>query len=166
MICPKCNQTVEEGAKFCTNCGAALEEAVKQEPEQATEQEAEQVTEQEATQTVEENPVRETAAQMPEGTPVMTPANEQYEAPKKKTNGLAIAGLICSIVTPFNILALVLSIVGLVLGIKKWNSSGKGLAIAGIIVSVISLILDSVALTFIIAVIMSLITDAGAAGLL
>ena len=158
MICPKCNQTVEEGAKFCTNCGAALEDAVKQETEQ--------VTEPETAHAVEENPVPETAAQTPEGTPVMTPANEQYEAPKKKTNGLAIAGLICSIVTPFNILSLVLSIVGLVLGIKKWNSSGKGLAIAGIIVSVISLILDSVALTFIIAVIMSLITGSGAAFLL
>lgn len=158
MICPKCNQTVEEGAKFCTNCGAALEDAVKQETEQ--------VTEPETAHAVEENPVPETAAQTPEGTPVMTPANERYEEPKKKTNGLAIAGLVCSIVTPFNILSLVLSIVGLVLGIKKWNSSGKGLAIAGIIVSVISLILDSVALTFIIAVIMSLITDAGAAGLL
>ena len=158
MICPKCNQTVEEGAKFCTNCGAALEDAVKQETEQ--------VTEPETAHAVEENPVPETAAQTPEGTPVMTPANERYEEPKKKTNGLAIAGLVCSIVTPFNILSLVLSIVGLVLGIKKWNSSGKGLAIAGIIVSGISLILDSVALTFIIAVIMSLITDAGAAGLL
>ena len=158
MICPKCNQTVEEGAKFCTNCGAALEDAVKQETEQ--------VTEPETAHAVEENPVPETAAQTPEGTPVMTPANERYEEPKKKTNGLAIAGLVCSIVTPFNILSLVLSIVGLVLGIKKWNSSGKGLAIAGIIVSGISLILDSVALTFIIAVIMSLITDAGVAGLL
>ena len=158
MICPKCNQTVEEGAKFCTNCGAALEDAVKQETEQ--------VTEPETAHAVEENPVPETAAQTPEGTPVMTPANERYEEPKKKTNGLAIAGLVCSIVTPFNILSLVLSSVGLVLGIKKWNSSGKGLAIAGIIVSVISLILDSVALTFIIAVIMSLITDAVAAGLL
>ena len=158
MICPKCNQTVEEGAKFCTNCGAALEDAVKQETEQ--------VTEPETAHAVEENPVPETAAQTPEGTPVMTPANERYEEPKKKTNGLAIAGLVCSIVTPFNILSLVLSIVGLVLGIKKWNSSGKGLAIAGIIVSGISLILDSVALTFIIAAIMSLITDAGAAGLL
>lgn len=158
MICPKCNQTVEEGAKFCTNCGAALEDAVKQETEQ--------VTEPETAHAVEENPVPDTAAQTPEGTPVMTPANELYEEPKKKTNGLAIAGLVCSIVTPFNILALVLSIVGLVLGIKKWNSSGKGLAIAGIIVSVISLILDSVALTFIIAVIMSLITGSGAAFLL
>ena len=158
MICPKCNQTVEEGAKFCTNCGAALEDAVKQETEQ--------VTEPETAHAVEENPVPETAAQTPEGTPVMTPANELYEEPKKKTNGLAIAGLVCSIVTPFNILSLVLSIVGLVLGIKKWNSSGKGLAIAGIIVSGISLILDSVALTFVIAVIMSLITDAGAAGLI
>lgn len=158
MICPKCNQTVEEGAKFCTNCGAALEDAVKQETEQ--------VTEPETAHAVEENPVPETAAQTPEGTPVMTPANERYEEPKKKTNGLAIAGLVCSIVTPFNILSLVLSIVGLVLGIKKWNSSGKGLAIAGIIVSGISLILDSVALTFIIAVIMSLITGSGAAFLL
>ena len=158
MICPKCNQTVEEGAKFCTNCGAALEDAVKQETEQ--------VTEPETAHAVEENPVPETAAQTPEGTPVMTPANERYEEPKKKTNGLAIAGLVCSIVTPFNILSLVLSIVGLVLGIKKWNSSGKGLAIAGIIVSGISLILDSIALTFIIAVIMSLITGSGAAFLL
>lgn len=157
MICPKCNQTVEEGAKFCTNCGAALEDAVKQETEQ--------VTEPETAHAVEENPVPETAAQTPEGTPVMTPANELYEEPKKKTNGLAIAGLVCSIVTPFNILSLVLSIVGLVLGIKKWNSSGKGLAIAGIIVSGISLILDSIALTFIIAVIMFL-PEAGATFLL
>ena len=82
MICPKCNQTVEEGAKFCTNCGAALEDAVKQETEQ--------VTEPETAHAVEENPVPDTAAQTPEGTPVMTPADELYEEPKKKTNGLAI----------------------------------------------------------------------------
>lgn len=58
---------------------------------------------------------------------------------QNQTNGLAIVGLILPIVMPqFSIMGLILSIVGLVKS-REMGGSGKGLAIAGIIVSVIVL---------------------------
>ena len=143
MNCPNCNQPIGEGAKFCTNCGTPITQQtaeVKTEevkPEQTTEVKAEEVK-------TENTAWQQTA-------PTMTPDMSYYEEPKKTTNGFAIAGLVVSLVTPFNIVSLVLSILGLVFGIKKWNSSGKGMAIAGIVISVIKLIIS--VLTFIVTLI-------------
>ncbi len=59
---------------------------------------------------------------------------------QKQTNGLAVAGLILPIVMPqFSIMGLILSIVGLVKS-REMGGSGKGLAIAGIIVSIVMLV--------------------------
>ena len=55
-----------------------------------------------------------------------------------KTNGLAIAGFVCSFVA--QIVGLVLSIIGLV-QIKKSGEKGRGLAIAGIIISAVGIFL-------------------------
>ena len=52
----------------------------------------------------------------------------------KSTNGLAIAGFVCSFF--FQILGLVFSIIGLV-QVNKSGDKGKGLAIAGIIISAV-----------------------------
>lgn len=66
-----------------------------------------------------------------------------------KTNGLAIAGFVVSLVSSllccgvFNIVSLVLSIVGLVQA-KNYDGNGKGLAIAGIAVSAVFLVIGLV----------------------
>lgn len=59
---------------------------------------------------------------------------------QKQTNGLAIAGVILPFVMPqFSIMGLILSIIGLVKS-REMSGSGKGIAIAGIIVSIIVMI--------------------------
>lgn len=63
-----------------------------------------------------------------------------YEA-NNKTNALAIAGFISSFF--FHILGLILSIVGLI-QINSSKEQGKGLAIAGIIISAVSIFLGLV----------------------
>jgi uncharacterized membrane protein YvbJ len=83
------------------------------------------------------------------GTPVQAPENQapSYNAPqygpaaKQENNGMAIGGFVCSLVgflccqlvTP---VGLILSIIGLSKS-KQMNGSGKGLAIAGIIIGAI-----------------------------
>ncbi len=69
--------------------------------------------------------------------------NYQNTAPANQTNGLAIAGLIVSILCcgSLSLVSLILSILGLTSS-KKMNGSGKGMAIAGIIISAIGMILS------------------------
>mgnify|MGYP000172882995 FL=1 len=57
----------------------------------------------------------------------------------QKYNGLAIAGFICSFLV--SLLGLILSIVGLN-QIKKQGGKGKGLAIAGIIISAAGMVIQ------------------------
>lgn len=59
--------------------------------------------------------------------------NERREG----TNGFAIAGFVCSLVL-FGLLGLIFSIIGLT-QIEKNGQDGKGLAIAGIVVSIVRL---------------------------
>ena len=65
---------------------------------------------------------------------------------QNKSNGLAIAGFVVSLVSTllccgsFNVISLVLSIVGAVKA-KDYGGNGKGMAIAGIIISAIGLII-------------------------
>ena len=93
------------------------------------------------------------------------PVAQQYQQPypqysaqaQSGTNGMAITGMICGIVSlptlcccygfPFNILGIIFSIIGLS-QIKKSNprQAGKGMAIAGLICSILSLVLFVVVL--------------------
>ncbi len=113
-FCTSCGQELIEGAKACGNCGAAVAS--------------------EATTTVKATPASTTTV------------NVQAAAPAQ-TNGMAIAGFVVSLVSTllccgaFNIVSLILSIVGLVQA-KNYNGNGKGLAIAGIIISCIFMILS------------------------
>lgn len=60
--------------------------------------------------------------------------------PEKQTNGLAVAGLILPIFMPqFSVLGLIFSIIGLIKA-REMGGSGKGIAIAGIIVSAIIMV--------------------------
>lgn len=103
-FCSKCGTEVQESSKFCTNCGNDLS-AIAQASE----------------------------------------VKVATESKPSNTNGLAIAGFVISLVSLLccggtSWLGLIFSIIGLVES-KKKNGSGKGLAIAGIIISVILLFL-------------------------
>jgi hypothetical protein len=103
------------------------------------------------------------SAPLPQAPTPQAPAHQpypQYSAPRQSgTNGMAITGMICGIVSlpmlcccygmPFNILGIIFSIIGLS-QIKKSNppQSGKGMAMAGLICSIISLVLFVVFLAF------------------
>jgi hypothetical protein len=77
--------------------------------------------------------------------PVITPPTSA-----KRTNGFATAGFICGLISltcccgcPFNILGLVFSIIALVqIGGQTNKDSGWGLALAGLICSGVSLLLN------------------------
>lgn len=64
-----------------------------------------------------------------------------YGAPQNndKWNGLVIAGFVCAFLVP--IVGLILSIIGMV-QINKNGGKSKGMAIAGIIVSVVVMVLN------------------------
>ena len=116
-FCVHCGSNLEEGSNVCPNCGAKVED-VKEE-------------------------VVETVV-------VSEPAGQSYTqqaqpVQKDPTNGLAIAGLIISLVSmilccgALSPISLILSIIG-VEKKKKKNGSGKGMAIAGIIISAITIV--------------------------
>ena len=111
-FCTSCGQELIEGAKACGNCGAKVEETV-------------------------------TVKATPESGTTTVNVNAVNNGP---TNGLAVAGFVVSLVSTFlccgvfNLVSLILSIVGLAQA-KNYNGNGKGLAIAGIIISCIFMIL-------------------------
>ena len=110
MFCRNCGQKIEDGMMFCPNCGTKA--AFERMSEPAPEPEPEP------------RPVR-----ISDPAPVYT----------KGTNGLAVAGFICSFFFPF--VGLVLSIIGLSIADTGYQKPMRGLAIAGIIISAVLLVL-------------------------
>lgn len=132
-FCKNCGAQVPDDVKFCTNCGNTLEPQMpamnSSEPTPADNQTQPNVVQQPTYQ--QPNYSQSPFAQQPAVDPNMA----------QKTNGLAIAGFVISIVSmvccccgPLGILALIFSIVGFT-QIKNNNQKGKGLAIAGIVIS-------------------------------
>ena len=112
-FCTNCGTKLENDVKFCTSCGKAVE--------------GEEVSNN-------NQPVNNTTTVV---------VNNGQQNPK---NGLAIAGFVVSLVSSllccgsFNLISLILSIVGLTKA-KDYNGDGKGLAIAGIVISVVGYII-------------------------
>ena len=146
-FCENCGTQLEDGVRFCPNCGAQVaQEAAQTQPDaQTTAQSAQPETAVQTAVTSVMNTAENAAgAQAPLHATVVT------QAPAPKTNGFAVAGFvlgICSIlfgwICCFNItsvLGLVFSIIGLCqIGGKK--GSGKGLAVAGLVLSILSILL-------------------------
>lgn len=115
-FCQSCGYEIPEGSLYCEKCGSPVEPVAPVAPVQSVPVQNPQVVYQNVT---------------------VTPS---------KTNGFAIAGFVLSIISIFlccgglvtGIPGLVLSILGL-RDISKNNEGGKGLAIAGIIISSIML---------------------------
>ena len=137
--------------KFCTNCGAKLEEGVKFCPEcgkKIEEVKAPEVIEETIEKTVEEAPaeIKETAAPIVETAPVVeaapafkaapvyeaTPVVEETKGPwkvfAKLGKILGIISFIWSFIPFFGLYSYITSIPGLVFGIlgKKYKKNGKG----------------------------------------
>ena len=110
-------------AKFCISCGSELPEGAAACPNCGAMQNGNQNHTQPQTQVFVNN-----------------------VQPQKKSNGLAIAGFVVSLISTlcccgsFNVISLILSIVGAVKA-KDCDGNGKGLAIAGIIISAIGLVI-------------------------
>ena len=82
-----------------------------------------------------------------DGFPFNYSQNVNYQPSSyKKSNGMAIEGFVVSLVSTilccgvFNLISLILSCIGLSES-KKLDGSGKGLAIAGIIISLITIVM-------------------------
>lgn len=105
--CDKCGSEVDGSAKFCPNCGAKIE----------------------ATEKAERVEVVETVVRSNN-----TNTNSTINSVENGYNALAIIGFILAFIPKIWIVSLIISIVALV-QISKTKEKGKGLAIAGIVIS-------------------------------
>lgn len=153
MICKYCVNTIDDNAKFCPHCGNPVEPFIPAEP--AAPGVPSYPAENPAPQQNYDS-VQPSAPYAPAQTyPPQQPAYAPVYAPAQKTNGLAIAGFVCSIAGALLpsigfillIVGLVLSIIGLT-QIKKTGEKGRGLAIAGIIISCIAFLLGILLVAF------------------
>lgn len=120
--CPACGTKIEGDSKFCTTCGYSLE--------------------------------NQSNAQVNNNSNVNSNHDinnnfttyEGVKANASSQNGMAIAGLVTSIVSlvlccgSISLISLILSIIGMNKA-KDLNGSGKGLALAGLIVSIVGMLI-------------------------
>ena len=159
-ICSNCGSENDASNKFCMNCGAALPEEIQESPVAA------------AVAPQEEQPqYQQPIVQQPVQQPMQQPMQPQYQpqqqyqpqyqqpvqpqtinvtipAPERTTtNGFCVAGFVISLISIITcgftaFISLILSIIGLITASKK-KQKGKGMGIAGIIISVILMIVAS-----------------------
>lgn len=146
MHCIHCGALLPEGAKFCTSCGLPVQ-AAPAVPEQPVVEEPVQETVEEAPQAPVNASEGYTAAnaQLPPSysNPNYSSQARPTAAPAPSTtNGLAIAGFICSLILVPVGIGILSAIAGLILSIMGLNSAkklpenkGHGLALAGTIIS-------------------------------
>lgn len=126
-FCSKCGKEILNDDKFCMYCGNSTSTIESKEKEENTEQ----------VNQSQNNSVNTTQNQ---------PSVIIQNTPNKYTNGFGIAGFVISLVSlliccgSFSWLSLIFSIIGLV-NANKNNGEGKGLSIAGIIISSIVVVL-------------------------
>lgn len=120
MFCIKCGKEVAEGNKFCTNCGAPMEEKEKEVNND--------------TLSYSQNPTMQTTSNP---TPTVTNTNANSGTGDGKATASIVLGIV-SIVFAFGI-GFITSIIGLILGICSKKSGKKT---AGIILNAIALALS------------------------
>ncbi len=124
--CPNCGSEVNEGDTFCTSCGGSLQQ--NNEPIQ-------QNNSGDNIFGFEEN--HDTSEQT-----VSQQTQQQTQAQPQKTNTYCLVGLILSFLVAF--VGLILSCMGLSQVKKNPEEKGKELAIAGIVISILNMIISFV----------------------
>ena len=153
MFCNFCGKEVDEGTQTCPHCGANLKADT---PATADPVKEEQVAEAASAAT---EPVKVTPPPAPAPKPAPAPAPKP-QAPAQQElqpNGMALAGFILAFFFPY--VGIILSIVGLVRCKKGYNR--KGLAIAGIILSALSIFMNIISYVFIFPMIFAAIGELG-----
>lgn len=119
-FCKSCGQEIENGNYFCINCGARVDG---------------------------DNSTSNNQNGFNSNTPTYSQNVSNNQSQVNQTNGwsitgfiLSIAGIILCCCGPISVAGLILSIIGVVKS-NSMNNSGKGLGIAGIVISVIGLCL-------------------------
>ncbi len=121
MFCTKCGKEIPEEAKFCPHCGAST----NGEPQP--------------------NANRDTYF-----TPPPAPRYQQQPAQQtQETNTMAIVGFVLSFF--ITIAGLICSIIGYRNADSQYGGNGKGLALAGIIISAISMVIAFVCVIVVIS---------------
>jgi uncharacterized paraquat-inducible protein A len=142
MYCQSCGSFIPDDQAVCPNCGAP---AYKPEP-QPVSQTVELPAFQPSPSQPDAQPVfQQPVYQQPAAKPVYSQPAPVSAAPAKRSNGLAVAGLILGILSLIfcwvPVLVWVLGLFGLIFsiaGIAKKNASGKGMGIAGLVMSIIA----------------------------
>lgn len=117
-FCSQCGSKLNEGAMFCPNCGTAVNQNGAQ---NQVNNQAQQINNQQQNY------------------------NNGTQTGMQKTNGLAVASLVCSLVglfifpLIFGILAVCFSVVGK-RRILEFNEKGKGMATAGLVIGILDII--------------------------
>lgn len=137
--CLNCRKELEEGQKFCTGCGTPVQNPVVNEPVSVEPQMVAQPQVQVQPQVVSQPQVQSQVVSQP------AQVNQTLAAEKKDSNVFAIVGFVLAIISLLccgatGAFGLIFSIIGLVES-KKKNGAGKGLSIAGIVISSIMVVL-------------------------
>ncbi len=159
MHCIHCGAIIPDSAKFCTSCGKPVQAVPTPEQSPVTEDPVASEASEEAAQkaadtyTPPENAsegYKAANAQLPpaySNPAYSSQASAAYTAPST-VNSLAIAGFVCSLIFIPIGLGVLTAIAGLILSIMGMNAAkklpenkGHGLALAGIIISVIRIAL-------------------------
>ena len=125
-FCTNCGAEVSEGFAFCEKCGTPIDG------------------------------VAPAPAAKPAAAPVQAAPQYQPGAVPAKRNGLALAGFILSLVNVLcclgglNLFALIFSILGLVKA-KDYNGDRKGLALAGLIITIVAMVISVIVYVIMIA---------------
>lgn len=128
MFCKNCGAKIEDNSKFCASCGSEIILETPIENNTPTQ-------EQETIQNPNVESTNNTQAE-----------NIENSAPRKKFSGKGIAGFVLSLVglfifgIPCGILGVVFSSIAMK-ETKTKNLRGKGLAIAGLVISIIDIVL-------------------------
>lgn len=145
MFCPACGAQNEENAPFCSQCGTPLSgsnEAVQQQmPQQPVAQQP--MSQQPAVQ--QQMPQQLVAQQQMPQQPQFQQQVQYAPIQQKSVNGLGIAGFVCALCAALlswaPIVNWILWLVGLILSGVGVTKQPKGLAIAGLVISLIGLVL-------------------------
>ncbi len=143
MFCQNCGNKLDDDSKFCAKCGAKVDTTeTAQSPTTSQQVEKDEFfNDVPAPAPVQQIPVQ---PQPPVQQVPVQPVNQQpvYQQPQTaKTNTFAIIGFVLSFFYYVSIAGLVFSIIGLK-QCNKTQEKGKGLAIAGIVISSVLLCIN------------------------